>query len=322
MKRTRICEILGVKYPILQGGMLWLATAELAAAVSNAGALGIVSPLAGMGLDSDPGKNFELHINKARDLTNRPFGVNIPLDLRESGILMDVVLRMDVAIVITAAGSPANYTEVLKGRGIKVFHVVSSVKQARAAESHNVDAVIAEGVEAAARNGFDEIPLFSLVPQVADAVSIPVIAAGGIADARGLVAALALGAEGVQLGTRFVAVTENIAHEKYKRAILKAEDTGTVITTRKLLPTRNLKTEFAGRLLELEGEGASEKEIREFLGYRRSRNSQLEGDLAGGEAYGGSSAGLIHDIIPAAEVIGRLIEGYRKIIDDITAISK
>jgi len=318
MKKTRVCDLLGIQYPIIQGGMLWLATAELAAAVSNSGALGIISPLAGMEKYGDSIKNLKLQIVKARDLTGQPFGINIPLDLEQTGMFIDLVLKEKAGIVITAAGDPHHYTEVLRKEGIKVFHIVSSVRQAQIAESCNADAVIVEGVEAAAHLGFDELPLFSLVPQVVDVVSIPVIAAGGIVDARGVVAAFALGAEGVQLGTRFVAVEENIANSKYKQAIIEAKDTDTVITCRKLLPTRSLKTEFTRRLLELEESGASADEIRNFLGYSRARAGQLEGDLVNGEAYCGASVGLIKEVLPAALVIQRLIDGYKEVIKNIS----
>jgi enoyl-[acyl-carrier protein] reductase II len=318
MKRTRICYLLKIDYPILQGGMLWLATAELVAAVSNAGALGMISPFAGMERNGDPLENLRLQIARTRKLTKKPFGINIPLDLDQSGILIDTILKEKVNIVVTAAGDPHPYTEVLRKEGIKVLHVVSTAKQAQSAESCKADAVIVEGVEAAAHLGFDEIPLFSLIPQVADVVSIPVIAAGGIADARGVVAAFALGAEGVQLGTRFVAVEENIAHSKYKQAILNAEDTDTAITCRKLLPTRSLKTEFTRRLLELEESGASASDIRNFLGYSRARTGQIEGDLENGEAYSGVSAGLIKEILPAAEVVQRLVGEYQIVIKKIT----
>jgi len=318
MKRTRLCYLLKIDYPILQGGMLWLATAELAAAVSNAGALGMVSPHAGMEKHGDPSENLRLQIAAVRKLTKKPFGINIPLDLDRSGILIDTILKERVNIVVTAAGDPHLYTEVFRREGVKVLHVVSTVKQAQSAESCKVDAVIVEGVEAAAHLGFDEIPLFSLIPQVTDAVSIPVIAAGGIVDARGVVAAFALGAEGVQLGTRFVAVEENIAHSKYKQAILNAGDTDTAITCRKLLPTRSVKTEFTRRLLELEESGATATDIRSFLGYGRARTGQIEGDLENGEAYSGTSAGLIKDVLPAADVVHRLVEEYQKVVKKIT----
>jgi enoyl-[acyl-carrier protein] reductase II len=294
--------------------MLWLSTAELAAAVSNAGGLGVLSPFAGMEKNGDPSKNLRFQITKARSLSKKPFAVNIPLYLKQSGILVDVTLEEEVSIVITSGGNPSTFTELLHQQGMRVLHVVSSVGQAQKAESHKVDALIVEGVEAAAYVGFDEIPLFSLIPQVADVVSVPVIAAGGIVDARGAVAAFALGAEGVQLGTRFVAVVENIANSNYKRAIIEAKDTATAVTCRKLLPTRSLKTELTRRLLELEASGASADAIRDFLGTSRARKAQIEGDLVEGEAYCGSSAGLIKEILPAAIVVQRLVDGFEEIV--------
>jgi enoyl-[acyl-carrier protein] reductase II len=318
MKRTRVCDLLGIDYPILQGGMLWLATAGLAAAVSGAGGLGIISSHAGMGKNGDPVENLRLQITKVRNLTKKPFGINIPLDLEQSGTLIDLILEEKVKIVITAAGNPHSFSEVLRTEGMKVLHIVSTVAQAQSAESSGVDAVIAEGSEAAAHLGFHELPLFSLVPQVADAVSIPVIAAGGIVDSRGVAAAFALGAEGVQMGTRFIAVDENVAHPKYKQAVLDAKDTDTVITCRNLLPTRSIRTEFSRRLLELEASGASAQDLRSFLGYSRARTGQLEGDLENGEAYCGASAGLIKEILPAAKVIQSMVEGYRKVVKRIT----
>jgi enoyl-[acyl-carrier protein] reductase II len=307
--------LLDIEYPILQGGMLWLADAGLAAAVSNAGGLGVISPMAGMDPHGDPIENLALQIEKAKELTQKSFGVNIPLDLRDCGLIIDLILAQEVPVVITAAGDPRLYTELLQSNKAKVFHVVSSVKHAKVAESAGVDALIAEGVEAAARNGLDELPLFSLIPQVADAVGIPVIAAGGIADSRGMAAAFALGAEGVQLGTRFVAAKECIAHQKYKEAIVQAGDTDTVITCRQIIPSRSLKTtEFTQVLLGMEEAGASVDELREFLGHAASRRAGLEGDLDNGEAYCGSSAGLITEIIGAGEVVQRLVEGYDKVV--------
>ena len=297
--------------------MLWLATAELAAAVSAAGALGVISPLAGMSKAGDPQKNLQNQIHMMKRLTDMPFGVNIPLDLAYAGDLMDVTLREDVKIVITAAGNPAAFTAVLKAAGITVLHVISSVKQARKAETCQVDGLIVEGFEAAAHNGADELPLFALVPQVVDAVALPVIAAGGIVDARGVAAALALGAEGVQLGTRFVAVEENPAHPGYKQAIIDAADTDTLITCRRIVPTRSLKTDFTLALRELERSGATAQQLVDFIGYRTNRDAQIEGDLQRGEAYCGASAGLIKEVLPAREVIRQLVEGYAAVIQSL-----
>jgi enoyl-[acyl-carrier protein] reductase II len=288
-----VCGLFGIRFPILQGGMLWIANAGLAASVSNAGALGVISPYAGMDEDGDPQKNLRLQIHQTRELTGKPFGVNIPLDLPMSGLLIDVLLQENVKIVITAAADPELYTELLHAAGIRVVHVISSVYQAKLAESCHVDAVVAEGSEAAGRIGRDEISLFSLIPQVVDAVSVPVIAAGGIADGRGLVAALALGADGVQLGTRFVAADECIAHRNYKEAILKARDTDTVVT-RNDVPARSLKSGFGGSLPK-------------SIGRSRARRAQIEGDLASGGAYVGSSAGLINEILPAAVIVKNLV---------------
>jgi enoyl-[acyl-carrier protein] reductase II len=314
MKKTRVCDLLKSKYPIIQGGMLWLATAELVAAVSNVGALGVLSPLAGMELEGDPSENLKDQLTKIKQMTNKPYGVNIPLYLQYAGTLIDIVLQSEAKIVITAAGNPANFTEVLRKNGIKVIHVVSSVNQAKKAESCRVDAVIAAGIEAAAHSGKDELPLFSLIPQVTDAVPMPVIAAGGISDARGVAAAFALGAEGVQLGTRFAAVKENIAHSNYKQAIIDAADVDTVITCRKIVPFRSLRTPFTKRLTALEDSGASNQDLMDFIGYRRNRILQIEGHLDKGEAYCGASAGLIREVLTAQEMVHSLIKGYEEVI--------
>ena len=314
MKKTGVSHILGIKFPILQGGMLWLADATLAAAVSNAGALGVVSPLAGMEKEEEPSENFKKQINKTNNLTQKPFGVNLPLDLPYIGSLVDVVLKEDVKIVITAAGNPDVYSALFKNKGCTLLHVVSNVHQARIAGSCGADAVIAEGVEAAAHIGSDELPLFSLVPQVADAVSIPVVAAGGIVDSRGMAAAMALGAQGVQLGTRFVAVKESPAHLNYKNAILEANDSDTIITGRRLMPTRSLKTRFSKQLLELETSGAGIQELMAFIGYRSNQKAQVSGNLDDGEAYCDASAGLIKEILPATQVVQELIKGCKQIM--------
>ena len=314
MLKTRVSTLLGTRYPIVQGGMLWIATAELAGAVSNAGGLGVVSPLAGMEKKGDPVANLKLQLERIKELTRNPFGVNIPLDLPYADQLIELSIRHEVGIVITAAGSPQRFSDRLKTGGCTLIHVVSSVKQALKAVSCGVDAIVTEGVEAAAHNGIGELPLFALIPQVVDAVSIPVIAAGGIADARGVVAALALGAEGVQLGTRFVAVDENEAHPNYKGAITEAGDTDTVVTGRGSQPTRSLKTEFVKTILELERSGAPAEVIREFIGYRSNRDAQLDGHLNAGEAYCGAAAGLIKEILPVKEVVDQLVAGCESIL--------
>jgi len=230
MKRTMICDLLGIEYPIIQGGMTWIANAELAAAVSSAGGFGLISPNAGMAETGNILDNLRRQIKKAKSLTDKPFGVNFALQMPGVKELLDVAIEEKIPAVTTSAGNPATYTSYLKEAGVKVLHVVASVRHATGAEKRGVDAVIAEGYEAGGHNGLDELTTFTLVPQVVDAVKVPVVAAGGIADARGFIAALSLGAEGVQIGTRFVATLECIAHSNAKEAIVKAIDTGTAIS--------------------------------------------------------------------------------------------
>ena len=317
MKKTNLSHILKIDFPVIQGGMLWLASAELASSVSNAGGLGVISPLANMESQDDPFNNLTKQIFQTKQLTKNPFGVNLPIDLPYVDGLIDIVIREKIGIVITAAGSPDRYSQALKSRGILQLHVVSNVQQAKKAESSGVDGIIAEGFEAAAHVGPDELPLFSLLPQVVDSVSVPVVAAGGIVDARGVVAAMALGAEGVQLGTRFVAVEENIAHINYKKAIIAADDTDTVITGRNLVPTRSLKTPFSNCLIELEKSEIAVEDLQRFIGFRSNRRSQIEGHLANGEAYCGASAGLIKQIVPAAKVVEDLVKGYKQVLETL-----
>ena len=310
MKKTRLCDLLGIEYPIIQGGMVWIANAELAAAVSNAGGLGLISATAGMSYNDDQIENLKQQIKTARSLTAKPFGVNLPLLSPQIEDLIAAVINERVNVIVTATGNPALYTSRLKEAGIKVLHVVASVKHAQSAERRGVDGVIAEGYEAGGHNG--------LVPQVVDAVTIPVVAAGGIADAKGVVAALALGADGVQMGTRFVATHECIAHPNFKEAIIKANDSDTVITGRKLGPIRILKNEVATNLLEMEAAGASVEELATFLGPEsRSRVGQLEGDLVNGEAYCGSIAGMIKEIKSAGEIIRGIVDNYEAVLANL-----
>ncbi|MBN2241764.1 MAG: DUF561 domain-containing protein [Acidobacteria bacterium] len=314
MEKNRVCRLLGIEYPVIQGGMFRLAEAGLAAAVSEAGALGTLSPHAGMTRNGDPARNLRFQIQRIRRRTDKPFAVNILLDLPESGRLVDVLLREEAAIVITAAGDPGTYTELFHCAGMQVLHVIGSVSQARLAESCGVDIVVAEGCEAAGRIAREEIPLLSLLPLVADAVKIPVIAAGGIADGRGMAAAFALGASGVQLGTRFVASEECMAHSAYKKAIMDSGDNATLITRRGSIPVRSLKSRFLEDLAEMERSGAGKERIEGFIGRGRTRKGQLLGDMENGDAYAGSSAGLIREIIPAAAVIQKMMNEYTQAV--------
>lgn len=315
MKRTRLCDLLGIEYPIIQGGMVWIANAELAAAVSNAGGLGLISPTSGMSRNDDQVENLKKQLEITKSLTSKSFGVNLPiLNNPQIEELVTTVIDAKVKVVVTAAGNPALYTSRLKEAGIKVLHLVAAVRHAQSAERRGVDAVIAEGYEAGGHNGLDELTTFTLVPQVVDAVTIPVVAAGGIADVRGVVAALALGADGVQMGTRFVATRECIAHQNFKEAIVKASDTDTVITGRKLGPTRILKNEVAAKIMDMEAAGASVEELLAFLGSSRSRTGQFEGDMANGEAYCGAIAGMIKEIKSVGEVIRSIVDNYETVV--------
>jgi len=314
MKETRVCSLLGIKYPIIQGGMTWMANAELAAAVSEAGGLGTISPNAGMRVEDNVELNLRSQIRMARELTSKPFAVNIVVLIPEIAALVDVLINEGVPVVTTSAGNPRLYTNRLKEAGIKVLHVVSSVRQAQVAEDSGVDAVIAEGFEAGGHNGFDELTTMVLVPQVADAVDIPVIAAGGIADGRGLAAAFALGAEGVQMGTRFIATAECNAHPAFKRRVVESTDVGTAITGRALSPTRTLRNRFAAKVAELDRHGTTADELLAFIGMGRSRMGQLEGNVEDGELYCGEVSGMIREIAPAGVIIKEIVAGYDRVV--------
>ena len=315
MRTARICKLLGIEYPIIQGGMTWIANAELAAAVSKAGGLGTISPNAGMRIEDDVEANLRSQIRLAKSLTSKPFSVNIVVLIPEIAALVDVLIEEGVKVVTTASGNPRLHTRRLKDAGLKVLHVVSSVRQAQVAEDSGVDSVIAEGFEAGGHNGFDELTTMVLIPQVVDAVKIPVIAAGGIADARGVVAAFALGADGVQMGTRFIATTECNAHPDFKRRIVESLDTGTMITGRALSPTRTLKNEFAAKVAAMDRRGTTADELLAYIGMGRSRMGQLEGDVEEGELYAGAISGMVRDIASAGDVVRGIIEGY----DDVAA---
>ena len=319
MKRTRICDLFGIEYPIIQGGMGWLASAELVAAVSNAGGLGILSPTGGAGLEQDWVENLRTQVRKTKDLTDKPFGVNIGLEVPKHRELIDTALEEGVGIVCTAAGSPILYTRYLKERGIKVMHPVFSTRHAQRGEAEGLDAVIASGVDAGGLLSRDELTTLVLVPQIVDAVKIPVIAAGGIVDARGAVAIFALGAEAVQMGTRFIATHECIAHPNYKQAILKAIDTDTAITGKQgIIPARCIKNKLARQILEMDSQGTSYEEVMGFIGSGRMRMAALDGDMEEGSILCSSAAGMINEILPVKEVIQRIVEGYDKIVATLT----
>lgn len=300
---NRVCDLLGIEYPIVMGGMIWIGSAPFAAAVSNAGALGM---LAAGHLSPD---ELRQEIRKARELTGRPFGVNMPLLVPWSADWVAVAIEERVRAVFTSAGNPRRFTPTLKQAGIAVVHVVSTVRMASKAEEAGVDAVVAEGFEAGGHNSFEELSTMVLVPQVVDAVNVPVIAAGGIADARGFVAALALGAEGIQMGTRFAATVESTAHPNFKQAILAAGDTDTVITGRRVGPVRVIKNKLASEVLEMEAKGSSEGELLTFIGPGRSKMAMVDGDVENGSAMSGQIAGMIREMVTVKEVVDAIVSG-------------
>ncbi|HTO94446.1 MAG TPA: nitronate monooxygenase [Bacteroidota bacterium] len=301
---TRATRLFSIRYPIIQAGMVWAAGSRLAAAVSEAGALGVI------GAGSMSGDLLRHHIRAARTLTASPFAVNIPLLRPDARELIRAVIEEGVKIIFTSSGHPALYTAQLKAAGCKVVHVVAAVKHARKAVEAGCDGVVAEGFEAGGHNGIDETTTLALVPQVRDAVSIMLLAAGGIADGRGMAAALALGADGVQVGTRFAATVESSAHENYKQAVVRAGDGDTVFTLKKLSPVRMLRNTFAARALAAERSGASKEELEALLGRKREMTGIFEGDTEEGELEAGQSSGLVRDVLPAGDVVRRMMEEY------------
>ena len=286
--KTRLCELLGIEYPIIQGGMAWVATAELAAAVSNGGGIGLIAA------GNAPADVVRTQIQKAKSLTDKPFGVNVMMMSPFVEEVMQVIIEEKPAVVATGAGNPGKYIPSLKEAGIKIMPVVASVAMAKKMEKDGADAIIAEGTEAGGHIG--ELTTMVLVPQVVDAVSIPVVAAGGIADSRGAVAAFALGADGIQVGTRFICSTECIAHDNYKQAVIKAKD----------------------RDDKLEKQGASFEEI-EALGVGGLRRAFEEGDTQTGSLMAGQSAAMVHEIQPCADIIKSYFDGTETVIETITS---
>ncbi len=301
---TRVSRLFSIRYPIIQAGMVWTAGYRLAVAVSEAGALGLI------GSGSMKPELLREHIRKARAGTSRPFGVNIPLIREDAEELVQATIEEGIRIVFTSSGHPMKFTPVLKAAGCTVVHVIAAVKHARKAVEAGCDAVVAEGFEAGGHNGVDEIATLTLIPQVVDAVRIPVIAAGGIADGRGMAAALSLGAEGIQMGTRFAVTTESSAHENYKNAVIAATDGGTILTLKKISPVRLVKNTFAMKALEAERRGASKEELETLLGRKREMMGIFEGNLEEGELEAGQSSGLVKEVLPAAAVVQRTMEEY------------
>lgn len=308
--KNRVCDLFGIQFPIIQGGMVWCSGWKLASAVSNAGGLGLI------GAGSMHPENLRHHIRSCKAATSRPFGVNVPLLYPQIDEIMQIIADEKVKIVFTSAGNPGIWTPWLKDRGIIVVHVVPNVKLAQKCVERGVDAVVCEGFEAGGHNGKDELTTMVLTPQVVDAIGdkVPVIAAGGIADARAFVAAMALGADGIQVGSRFAITKESSAHENFKTQVMQVDDTQTVLTLKQVTPVRLLKNPFYEQIAAAENRNASSEELKSILGKGRAKKGILEGDLIEGELEIGQVSGLIRDCPSVAEVIQSFITGYHKII--------
>jgi enoyl-[acyl-carrier protein] reductase II len=298
---TKITELFNIQYPIIQAGMVWVSGWKLASAVSNEGGLGLI------GAGSMKPDLLKEHIQKCRAATDKPFGVNIPLLRRDAEELVKVTIEEGVKIVFSSAGHPGKFINLFKENNVKVAHVIPSVKHALKAEEVGCDAVVGEGVEAGGHNGINETTTISLIPQLVDALKIPVIAAGGIADGRGILAALSLGAEGVQIGTRFAATVESSAHPNYKQKVVEAKDDGTVLAFKKIGLVRMLKNEFAFRAVNAESDGWDESKLKELLGSKRERLGIFEGDEIEGELEAGQSSGLVKEILTVKELFSKLL---------------
>ncbi len=309
---NRITNLFGIKFPIVQAGMVWVSGWKLASAVSNSGGLGLI------GAGSMKPDLLREHIQKCRAVAIKPFGVNIPLLRGDAADLVNTAIEEEVKIVFTSAGHPGRFIDILKKNNTTVVHVVPSLKYALKAESVGCDAIVGEGVEAGGHNGVDEITTFCLIPQLVDNVKIPVIAAGGIADGRGILAALALGAEGVQLGTRFAVTEESSAHPSYKQRVIESKDTDTILILKKIGPTRMIKNEFTETVRKAEIDGADESVLKELRGEKRERSGIFEGDIQNGMAEAGQCSGLIKEILPADILMKKLINEFDEAVGQIS----
>ena len=308
---NRICQLFGIQYPVIQGGMVWCSGWRLASAVSNAGGLGLI------GAGSMHPEVLREHIRKCQSTTDKPFGVNVPLMYPEIDALMNILVEEGVKIVFTSAGNPKTWTGFLKGHGIKVAHVVSSSKFAVKCEQAGVDAIVAEGFEAGGHNGREETTTLCLIPAVRRATTLPLIAAGGIGTGNAMLATFALGAEGVQIGTRFALTEESSAHENFKQLCLNLNEGDTKLLLKKLSPTRLVKGEFTTAVEEAEARGASAEEMKELLGKGRSKKGIFEGNLQEGELEIGQVASLFREMQTVSEVMKEIMEDFRKGIEKI-----
>jgi len=313
---TRITSLFGIQYPIIQAGMIWCSGWKLAAAVSKAGGLGLI------GAGSMYPDVFREHVRKIKAATDKPYGANLPLLYPQTDELIQIILEEQVPIVFTSAGNPAKYTPLLQEHGVKVAHVVPSAKLALKCEKAGVDAVVAEGFEAGGHNGREETTTMTLIPMVRDLISIPLIAAGGIASGRAMLAAFALGAEGVQIGSLFAASEESSAHPAFKQKIVEAGEGDTMLSLKDLVPVRLLRNPFFEKVRELEARGATAEELKELLGKGRAKKGMFEGDLEEGELEIGQVSAQIKEIKPAADVIDDLMDGYHQAVRDLPNTGK
>ncbi len=302
--QNKITELFKIKYPLVQAGMIWNSGWGLASAVANSGGLGL------LGAGSMYPEVLREHIVKCKNATDKPFGVNVPMLYPDIDKIMDIIMEEGVKIVFTSAGNPKTYTSKLKEHGVTVVHVVSSVKFALKAQEAGVDAVVAEGFEAGGHNGREETTTFTLIPMVKEHLQIPLIAAGGIATGRGMLAAMVLGADGVQVGSRFVASEESSAHRAFKEEVVKAKEGDTHLTLKELAPVRMLKNKFFESVMQLYTTNPTKEELIQHLGRARAKRGMFEGDLEEGELEIGQIAGLIHDIKPAAQIVNDIISEF------------
>lgn len=303
--KNRIISLFGIDFPLIQAGMIWCSGWELASAVSNAGGLGII------GSGSMYPEILEEHILKCKKATNKPFAVNVPMLYPDIDKHIESIVKHEVPIVFTSAGNPKTWTKHLKEHGIKVVHVVSSVKFALKAQEAGVDAIVAEGFEAGGHNGRDETTTMCLIPLVREAVQIPVIAAGGIGTGKGMLAAMNLGADGVQIGSRFVTSNESSAHQNFKNSVVAAKEGDTILTLKEITPVRLVKNKFFEKISNAYQNGASVEELRDILGRGRAKKGMYEGDLDNGELEIGQISGLISEIKPAKEIVAEIIQEFR-----------
>ncbi|MCB0459587.1 MAG: nitronate monooxygenase [Flavobacteriaceae bacterium] len=310
-ENNKITKLFNIEFPIIQAGMIWASGWRLASAVSNTGGLGL------LGAGSMYPEVLLEHIKKCKKATDKPFGVNVPMLYPNIEDIMKIIVDEGVNIVFTSAGNPKTWTSFLKEHGITVVHVVSSVKFALKAQEAGVDAVVAEGFEAGGHNGRDETTTFTLIPMVKEKISIPLIAAGGIATGKGMLAAMVLGADGVQIGSRFVASDEASSHINFKQKVVEAQEGDTMLTLKELAPVRLLKNKFFDEVQELYSKNPSVEQLKVLLGRGRAKLGMFEGDLEDGELEIGQIAGLIHDIKPAATILKEIIDDYNIALENL-----